>query len=413
MPGDDYMTRKLPVVIAGTNCLSGVTTWADQLRDALADHPRYEVRLLYIGPDEPADLDIYAPTTAAAQQIVRSLAPAVLFPNYLWELYLTGFEPGVHCVGMCHADSDEQYYSPLTWYEPFITHFIAVSRECAERLTQRIACRAEDITTLPYGISIPRTLDRTYQVEPLRLIYAGRITQLQKRVWDFVPLVENLVRAAVPFQFDIVGEGDHCAGLKDAMQDRFPADFVRFHPRVPFHEMTGVWSSHDVFLQVSDFEGTSVSMLEAMAHGAVPVVTAASSGIEGVIHDQENGFVVPVGDMAAMAQVLARLAADRSILETVGRAAHQTAKAYSMELYADRFTKILDRVIESNKYIDVYERYGMFGYAHPVYKQQQLIAQQQEQIARLQQSTIQRFLDGSQRILPPKMRRLLRSRQGQ
>jgi glycosyltransferase involved in cell wall biosynthesis len=405
------MTRKLPVVIAGTNCLSGVTTWADQLRDALADHPRYQVRLLYIGPDQPPDFDICAATAAAAQQSVRRLAPVILFPNYLWELYLTGFEPGVYCVGMCHADSDEQYYSPLSWYEPFIAHFIAVSRECTARLTQRIACRAGDITTLPYGIGVPRTLSRDYQIDPLRLIYAGRITQLQKRVWDFVPLVEHLLRARVPFQFDVVGEGDHRAGLKDEMQDRFPAGCVRFHPRVPFREMPGLWSSHDVFLQVSDFEGTSVSMLEAMAHGTEHVFTAARSSIDGVVHNQQNGFVVPVGDMAAMAQVLARLATDRSLLATVGRAAHQTAQAYSMDQYADRFTQILDQVIETGKDVNVYQRYGMFGYAHPVFQLQQLITRQQEQIARLEQGAIQRLLDGSQRILPRKMRRLLRSRQ--
>jgi glycosyltransferase involved in cell wall biosynthesis len=402
---------KLPVVIAGTNCLSGVTTWADQLRAALADHPRYEVRLLYIGPGEPADFELHAPHIAAAQQLVRTLAPVILIPNYLWELYLVGFEPSVYCVGMCHADSDEQYYTPLSWYEPVISRFIAVSRECSERLAQRITCRAQDITTLPYGICVPRILSRSYQTEPLRLIYAGRITQLQKRVWDFVPLVANLVQANVPFQFDFVGEGDQYAGLKDEMQDRFPGGCVRFHPRVPFGEMPKVWTGHDVFLQVSDFEGTSVSMLEAMAHGAVPVVTAASSGIEGVIRDGENGFVVPVGDMSAMAQVLARLAGDRSLLAHVGRSAHETARAYSIEHYSGRFTRVLDQVIEGGKAVDVYQRYGMFGYAHPVWKQQQQIAEQQEEIARLRQGAIQRLLDGSQRMLPPKMRRLLRARQ--
>src|SRR5262245_23152359 len=131
-----------------------------------------------------------------------------------------------------------------------ISKFIAVSRECAVSLMQRIAFRAADIATLPYGIEVPRTLNRVYQVNPIRLVYAGRVTQLQKRVWDFVPLVEHLLNAKVPFEFNIIGEGDHFAALKDEMRDRFPAASVHCHPRKPHHEMPSVWSSHDVFLQV-------------------------------------------------------------------------------------------------------------------------------------------------------------------
>jgi glycosyltransferase involved in cell wall biosynthesis len=264
---------------------------------------------------------------------------------------------------------------------------------------------------LPYGVNVPRTLDRRYQVAPLRLVYAGRVTQLQKRVTDFVPLVKHLLQANVPFTFDIIGEGDHYSSLKDEMNDRFPSGLVHFHPRLPHREMPGIWSGHDVFLQVSDFEGTSVSMLEAMAHGVVPIVTAASSGISGVIHSRENGFVVPVGDMAAMAQVLARLASDQSLLAAIGRAAHQMAKEYSLESYGRRFIEFLDDVLEVGHHVDVYQRYGMFGAAHPLFKQSQLIMHQQEQIIQLQQGALQRLLGRKLgNFVPAKVRRLLRSK---
>jgi glycosyltransferase involved in cell wall biosynthesis len=404
--------RKLPVIIAGTNCLSGVTTWADQLRSALADHPRYEVKLLYIGPERhPVGVDIVAESTYAAHHAVRKLAPAIVFPNYMWELFLVAFEPGIHCVGMCHADSEEQYYRPLTWYEPFVSKFIAVSRECTARLAECLPHRASEITTMPYGIYMPSKLSRNYQVDPLRLIYAGRVTQLQKRVRDFVPLVENLLAVKVPFVFDIVGDGDELEPLQSELQSRFPTGCVRFHARVPHREMSSWWLSHDVFLQVSDFEGTSVSMLEAMAHAVVPVVTAASSGIEGVIHDQANGFVVPVGDMAGMAGAIARLAAAPAMLSAVGQAAHQSVQVYAMEFYAERFTRFLDKLLEGGQEFDPCQRYGMFGAHHPVYKLRERLNLQQEEIARLRRGPIKRFLDGGyQSILPNKMRRYLLKR---
>ena len=40
------------------------------------------------------------------------------------------------------------------------------------------------------------------------------------------------------------------------------------------------WKDKDVCLSFSDYEGRSISIMEAMANGAVPVVTATS----GVIH---------------------------------------------------------------------------------------------------------------------------------
>jgi glycosyltransferase involved in cell wall biosynthesis len=366
------MTR-IPFIIVGTNCLSGVTTWAVHVRQALADHPRYDVKLLQIGEGNAVPHDLRVETMDQAQRLVRSMAPAVVAPNYMWELFLAGFEPGIACLGMCHADSDEQYYRPLSWYEPTISHFVGVSRECSARICDRLPFRpASDVTTLPYGIPVPQGLRRDYWNNPLRIVYAGRVTQLQKRVWDFVPLVEELLKLGVRFVFDVVGDGDALEPLRAAMTGRF-AGHVRFHGRVPYEQMASVWAGHDVFVQTSDFEGTSVSMLEAMAYGAVPTLTAASSGIEGVIRPGENGCVVPVGDMEALAQTIAALAANPERLAAMGAAARETAQEYSLELYGEKW--------EASSKVDYWARYGMFTSAHPMLRQRQIIAQLQAKAA--------------------------------
>jgi glycosyltransferase involved in cell wall biosynthesis len=393
------MTRKTPVLIACMGHLSGVTSWAAKLRDALSDHPRYDVQLIYIGRERSSDHDICVPTIDAAHKYVRSVSPVVIVPNYVWDLFLSAFEPGVCAVGICHADSEEQYYRPLSWYEPLISQFIAVSRECTERLTERVWYRRDDITTLPYGICVPPTLERGYQSNPLRIVYAGRVTQPQKRVRDFVPLVEQLLKSKVTFVFDIVGAGDEYKSLEQAMRDRFPAGYVRFHTRKPHRQMSDVWTGHDVFVQVSDFEGTSVSMLEAMAHGTVPVVTSASSGIADVIRHEQNGFVSPVGNMAAMARNIARLAEDPKLLRAASYAAYQTAQAYSIDSHCGKFVQVLDRATEADQERDLSKRYGMFSPAHPLIQQRQFIVRQQQQITRLRRRASRRSLRGGFRSL--------------
>ena len=60
---------------------------------------------------------------------------------------------------------------------------------------------------MPTGVEVPAKLRRPYQCRPMRLIYAGRVVQTQKRVMDFAPLVEALARRGVDFRFTIAGQG--------------------------------------------------------------------------------------------------------------------------------------------------------------------------------------------------------------
>jgi glycosyltransferase involved in cell wall biosynthesis len=215
------------------------------------------------------------------------------------------------------------------------------------------------------------------------MIYAGRVTQPQKRVWYFVPLVEHLLRMRVPFVFDIVGHGDEFGSLQHFLRARVPAADVRFHGRVPHHEMGAKWLAHDVFIQVSDFEGTSVSMLEAMAHGAVPVVTAASSGIDGVVIPGENGFVVPLGDMAAMAEAIAQLDASRPLLAKLGAAAYQSAQAYSMERYVEKLCGVLDAAAAMEMRSRDHESFAIGAAVRPMVAQRQMMREQREALQRV------------------------------
>jgi hypothetical protein len=115
-----------------------------------------------------------------------------------------------------------------------------------------------------------------------------------------------------------------------------------------------------------------------MAHGAVPVVTAASSGISGVINHGDNGYVVPIGDMAAMAATMAQLANDESLIPAASESAHRTAQAYALELYCEKFVAILDGLAASGSSVDFHKRYGRYSPMHPLLVQQQLTTQSHE-----------------------------------
>ena len=101
--------------------------------------------------------------------------------------------------------------------------------------------------------------------------------------------------------------------------------------------------SVDISLLVSDYEGTSIRMLESMACGCVPLVTRVS-GTAAVIRTGSNGFTVPLSDLAGMVAVLKELAADRERLAAVGTEARKTVEPWSHGRYVDWFLSLLDEV---------------------------------------------------------------------
>jgi len=342
------VSRRVPILILLADIESGVTSWAFRLKRAMAKDPDYEVTLLNCWPMNRGvgEFDKTLTTEAEFGDYVRSQAPCIVVPNFFWEAFpicanLVSEGHEVWTLGYCRADSEEEYYAPLRWLEPLVGRFIPVSHECAEHLATYVPDRSNDSMTMPTGIDVPGGLDRSWQTTPIRLVYGGRMAQLQKRVMDFAPLVKELHRRGVDFRLTLVGGGSDLPQLQQAIEAGPAADKVTFTGTLSADAMDEVWEDHDVFVQLSDFEGTSNSMLEAMARGCVPVVTRASSGIDGVVQNEESGYVVEVGDMAAMADRIQFLAKDTDSLAFLGNNAYRIAREHSIHLYAINLRSLL------------------------------------------------------------------------
>ncbi len=343
---------KIPVIIALGDFASGVTSWALRLRTAFADHPRYSIRLLNCTDtgNRIGTFDLHATTQDRARALLTACNEAIIVPNFVWDLFPLCAEriaagQVLRCIGFCRADSEEEYYRPLRWYAPMINQFAAVSPACAAALARHLHVDQDGIHTLPTGVWVPPVLERSYETTPIRIAYGGRIVEEQKRVMDFVPLVEKLYKNGTDFRFTIIGAGRQRDELRSALAAVDPEKRVRFAPRRRPEEMAAFWAKQDIFVQASSFEGTSNSMLESMAQGVVPVVTQTESGVAGIINEGENGFLVPVGRMTAMAAAIDTLSRDPERLQTMGHRAHETTRAYSMENYVEKFTALLDRAM--------------------------------------------------------------------
>ena len=96
-------------------------------------------------------------------------------------------------------------------------------------------------------------------------------------------------------------------------------------------DLEDLYAAADLFLLPSHREGMSLALLEAMAHGLAPVVADGAGNVETVA---DAGAVFPAGDLAAMAERLAALAADPDARARLGAAARQRVGA---EFSVERF----------------------------------------------------------------------------
>ena len=87
----------------------------------------------------------------------------------------------------------------------------------------------------------------------------------------------------------------------------------------------------DVYLMTSEFEGLPIALLEAMATGLAPVVTAVG-GVGEVVRHGDNGCVRPFGALTQIGSDVAALLADPSARAAMGLKARETVAArFSME----------------------------------------------------------------------------------
>ncbi len=192
------------------------------------------------------------------------------------------------------------------------------------------------------GAKMPATVvEKRNESGPLKILYFGRLERVQKRVHLFPEILRGLVNSGMPFQWTIVGGGSERKNLEANLKTTRPDQIVTIQGKVPAEELEQLLLSHDVYLLTSEGEGFPRSLLEAMGHGLVPVVTNLASGISEVV-DDTTGRRVAVDDIAGYAREIIFLHEHRSLLRQLSLAAQRRVQTgFSISSEADQWEALV------------------------------------------------------------------------
>lgn len=162
-----------------------------------------------------------------------------------------------------------------------------------------------------------------------------------KRVTDAVRAFA-LARREVPSRLVLVGDGEVMPEVRSEVERLGVSPWVEFLGSV--RDVAPILRSARAFLFPSEEESFGVAALEAMASG-VPIVATRTGGIPEVVREEETGFLVDVGDTAAMARALARTLADPGLARRLGEAGRRRALArFAPEAIVDAYEDLYRRL---------------------------------------------------------------------
>jgi glycosyltransferase involved in cell wall biosynthesis len=173
-----------------------------------------------------------------------------------------------------------------------------------------------------------------------RLLFVGRLNA-QKGIEG---LLEAMARMRTTASLDVIGGGPDAGTLKDRAQALGIGGRVRWHGALPQPRLAEFYRTAAALVVPSLGEGFGMVAVEAQLC-ETPVVAYDSGGLADSIADGSTGYLVPPGDIDALARSLDRVLADPSRAD-VGRAGRQSALArFAPESAARRYAQVYRSVL--------------------------------------------------------------------
>lgn len=208
---------------------------------------------------------------------------------------------------------------------------VAVSSALAVQLGEILGLEPGRISAIPNAVE---TSDAVHEPDPSRFTIGVLSRFVAHKCLDHI--LEAV--AKVPDAHLVIGgSGPDRDDLERLTAELGIDDRVEFLGWVDPDE---VLNRCNIVALASRIEGHPLTLLDAHARG-IPAVATDVGGVAEIVADGETGYIVPYGDIEAMAAAFTRLAADPALVEQMGAAARRrTETGYGPDAMAAAYLEL-------------------------------------------------------------------------
>lgn len=226
--------------------------------------------------------------------------------------------------------------------EPKLAHYHIVASSYSQKALEFDGIKGDTIFKIPYGVDKNKFVEsnRCYDASHLNVLFMGEVNQ-RKGIRQLLEAAKEINSKDVVF--NIVGPGtDHCASLYESYKS-----YVNLLGYVSFEELLNQLRINHVFVFPTMGEGFGLVLLEAMAAGLVPITTRNCGGAD-IVEDGVNGFLIEVGDTAAIVEKILWCKSHPEELKIMSQRAIETARHLTWEKYEKGIVSAISSISGNN-----------------------------------------------------------------
>jgi len=195
------------------------------------------------------------------------------------------------------------------------------------------------VCSIPNPLTIKSAQKSSYQNKTV--IAAGRLTY-QKNFASLISIWKSIHSSHPDWKLEIWGSGG-CQGqltmLIDKLNLRNSVFLKGYSP-----DVISRMAEASLFALTSTFEGWGLVIVEAMSVGLPVVAYQCPCGPKDIISDNEDGYLIPLGDENLFAKRLSVLMDDVNLRITMGNSAIQKSETYYIENVTKKWMELFTQI---------------------------------------------------------------------
>ncbi len=141
-----------------------------------------------------------------------------------------------------------------------------------------------------------------------------------------------------------VGDGDIKKELAEKTKKEDFEKHVKFLGNIPYEDVSAVFRMADIYIIPSLFEGTPISMLEAMFNG-IPIIGSDVNGINNIIEHGKNGLLFEVSNRDDLKDKIVYLIKNKNIAEEIANNAKKDyMNNYNFETVVKQYIELYEKL---------------------------------------------------------------------